>query len=69
MNKAKLLLIVNTLAFIALLVLAITGIMIWLKAGNVFKIHLYASLAFIAIVLIHIILNFSWIKNTIKNLF
>lgn len=65
MNKAKLLLIVNALAFIALLISAITGIMMWLGNRGVRGIHVYASLIFVAIVLIHIVLNYSWIKNMI----
>lgn len=63
MNKAKLLLIVNTAAFITLLISAITGIMMWLGTRGLRDIHVYASLIFVAIVLIHILLNYSWIKN------
>ena len=66
MNKAKLLLIVNALAFIALLISAITGIMMRLGTRGLRDIHVYASLIFVAIVLIHILLNYNWIKAMLK---
>lgn len=66
MNKAKLLLPVDAIAFLALLISTITGIMMWLGAGRGLRdIHVYASLIFAAIVLIHILLHYSWIKNVI----
>ena len=66
MNEAKLLLPVDVLAFIALLISTITGIMMWLGAGRgLYNVHVYASLIFVAIVLIHILLHYSWIKNMI----
>ena len=65
MNKAKLLLPVDVLAFLALLISTITGIMMMTGARGVRDIHVYASLIFAAIVLIHILLHYSWIKNMI----
>ncbi|MCX6708519.1 MAG: DUF4405 domain-containing protein [Candidatus Woesearchaeota archaeon] len=65
MNKAKLLLIVNVSAFIALLISAATGIMMWLGSRGMRDVHVYASLIFVAIVLIHVLLHYSWIKNMI----
>ena len=65
MNKAKLLLVVDVLAFIALLISAATGIMMWLGSRGMRDIHVYASLIFVAIVIIHVLLHYSWIKNMI----
>ncbi len=66
MNKAKLLLIVDILAFITLLASAITGIMMWLGSRGFKDAHVYTSMAFVAIAIIHILLHYNWIKVMLK---
>ncbi len=79
----------NILSFIALLILAITGFILWfvIPKGNLYQggrntdntniilgldrhdwvnIHNYVSLIFVILMLIHLILHWSWIKNLPK---
>lgn len=71
MPKAKTLLIIDVTAFITFLVSLITGIMMWLRIGGIPKyislpVHVYASLIFAALIIIHVLLHYKWIKAMLK---
>ncbi|VVB81829.1 Uncharacterised protein [uncultured archaeon] len=66
MDKANQFLIVDVLALIAMLISAVTGIMVWKAPGiKIMYTHIFASAAFIALIIIHVLLHSAWIKNTL----
>ena len=74
MNKAGLLRVVNIILFFSFILQAITSIIILLRikvpnAQMVFEIHEYNGLFMITVVIMHLILNWGWVKaNFFKKL-
>jgi len=71
MAKAKTLLLIDILAFITFLVSLITGLMMWLHLGGIQKqillpIHTYGSIIFAALIIIHFLLHYKWIKAMLR---
>jgi hypothetical protein len=80
-NKAEKLWVVNIISFILLMVLAVTGLINWLLVPGGYRteggfmmslrhflreIHEWTGLFFIIIILIHIMLHWSYIKSNLK---
>jgi hypothetical protein len=73
MLKAKLLKIVNPILILNALVQALSGLILFLlvrfpnfpvRVPYLDEIHSYAGLALSALIIIHFILNWAWVKNT-----
>lgn len=67
MNKLKALKIVNPILFLSFLVQLVTSLIIVLRIRAphlkaYFEIHQYNGLLFIALILVHVYLNFGWIR-------
>lgn len=67
MNKVKALRVVNVLLFLVFIGIAISGLTAFLFPGlipySTFRLaHPLTGIAFIALVIAHLVLNFNWIK-------
>ena len=84
MDKNKTKFWIDFCMFISFLIIAISGFVLWLvlprgsgKLGNGFiflretwiLIHNWFSVLLIILILIHLILNYTWIKYMLKNMF
>jgi len=68
MDKTKLLKMVNPVLFISAVIQIITSILIFsglLRSKEVAELHEYNGIVFIVLVLIHIYLNWGWVKSQI----
>ena len=71
MNKNQWLKIVNTVIFCVFIVLALTGLSLFFNLFSfheeiIANLHEYAGLAFIALVIVHLTLNWGWIKANFR---
>lgn len=67
-QKAKL--IIDVLMFVCFIIIVISGFMLWL-GGRIgqnpwLPIHNWFGIALVLLVIIHLILNWSWIKSWLK---
>jgi hypothetical protein len=64
MNKLSLLKVLNPLLVLSFLLQAVTVVFIMLRTGPewTIKVHIYNGLAFLALALVHVMLNWGWIK-------
>ena len=68
MNRLKLLIIVDIIAFILFIVSMVSGIFLWLKIYIFSKhiltnIHNISSIILCIIIIYHIVIHWNWIKN------
>ncbi len=83
MNRMKLKLLIDILMFLDLLVVAVSGFVIWFvyptnsgsgRAGALFLltrfqwlgIHNWVAVVFVILLLVHLFLNFPWIKSRFR---
>ena len=65
MKKNSLLKIVNPITALTFLIQALSGLFMWFSLGDyelLNLIHKWSGLGFLSAVLVHVYLNFSWIK-------
>ena len=67
MNKVKALRVVNIFLIVTAVIQIVTSLILFFRlmpahAGVIVKIHVHNGIAFIAIALIHLTLNFDWVK-------
>lgn len=71
MNKAKTYFWIDILMLIFFIIVAITGIAIFIdvRGGNLRTIHNYSGLVLIIIMAIHFILHYKWVISLGKSIF
>jgi len=65
MNKAKLNIVINVLAFIAGLISTVTGIILMVGTkgmSGIKQFHGFISIAFVVLISIHLVMHWRWIK-------
>ena len=67
MNKIKLQKIINSLLFIVFAVQVITSLFLLFNRGTeaIAEVHKYNGVLFIALAVIHIMLNWGWVRSVI----